>query len=314
MSPRSDRVFHVNEPPLNFNSERDNAPLAVRSVYGRRFPWLVTLDKDWAARAADRIFPLAPTEALLFDAAWFTYVSFSAVFSEAAQMLRKQYQKAGERIGEQTRVRVRSLRSPAVALGEHLLTLYGRGEISINDAALTGFFGRANAETRQGTLVFVGRSLMPSREKGRGVDEEQIPAEVVERFREFWDVRGAASTFAEEAAAFGWWFASGRFEDAWAIEQFVHSAKASSEIDGLMFCNERLLRLATAMPARTAEFLYVLVSQHEPRRWVLELDDALRSSLEAILRSGGAAAALATTIINQLGEKQIADYGDLLPK
>src|SRR5439155_16744195 len=113
--------------------------IGMKSVYGRWFPWLVVLDPSWAASAVDRIFPLAPMDALLFDAAWYTYVSYSGALRDPARLLTRQYQAAAARIGAKSRIRVRSLRSPAVALGEHLLVLYGRGEIALAGSALQTF-------------------------------------------------------------------------------------------------------------------------------------------------------------------------------
>jgi len=40
----------------------------------------------------------------------------------------------------------------------------------------------------------------------------------------------------------------------------------------------------------------------------------VRPAIEAILRSGGPAAALGEQIVNALGERQIADYTELLRK
>ena len=50
--------------------------LTIRSVYGRYFPWLQHLDRDWAQTAVARIFPAEPEGAALYAAAWETYLLF----------------------------------------------------------------------------------------------------------------------------------------------------------------------------------------------------------------------------------------------
>jgi hypothetical protein len=83
-------------------------------------------------------------------------------------------------------------------------------------------------------------------------------------------------------------------------------------MDGLIFVADRFRRLSESMPVEAANFIYALVSGHERQSWVLALDKVLRPALETILRSGGQAAVLAEQIVNALGERQIADYTDLL--
>jgi hypothetical protein len=296
--------------------------LAIRSVYGQWFPWLVVLDPVWAAGTAERIFPLAERDALLFDAAWFAYVSFNQVYNDAAKVLTAQYQTAAERLGDNSSkspIRIRALRSPAAALGEHLVTLYGRGEIPLTNTTLVTFFERADSETREATLAFVGRSLMPMRQEGPkdqsvAEQERRIPSDVLARFQALWDTRVASPSYSEEAPAIGWWFASDLFDDSWALSELVRAAKTGRAIDGLMFGNDRLIRLADTMPLQIAQFLHAFVFQHEKQLWMFELKDVLRPLLTKILDAGGNAATLAVAVVNRLGEANIADHSDLVLK
>jgi hypothetical protein len=124
---------------------RDPA-LATRSVYGQWYPWLVTFDKDWAASAADRIFPLAMEFALQFEASWYAYVSFNQAYNDAARLLEKQYRAAVDRLGDPSPVRIRALRSLGVALAVH----DGDGEAADYDYYAVG---NGNVLTVDGVVV-----------------------------------------------------------------------------------------------------------------------------------------------------------------
>lgn len=163
-------------------------------------------------------------------------------------------------------------------------------------------------------MAFVGRSLMPARNDGQKDAErdDRVPLDVIARFKALWESRVASATFSDEAPAFGWWFASGRFDDAWSLAELLRAARTARSIDGLMFGADRFRRLSESMPVEAAQFVYALVCGHERQSWIFELDKVLRPALETILRSGGPAAALGEQIVNALGERQIADYTDLL--
>ena len=290
--------------------------LAIRSVYGQWFPWLVMLDSKWASSAVGRIFPLEASQALMFEASWSSYVSFNQAYNDAAGILEAQYLAAANRLGEGPSIRVRALRSTGVALGEHLLTLYGRGQIPLENEAIDAFFKHADSETREGALTFVGRTLMP--QKGDAAGQVgvavSIPQDVILRFTRLWASRVDLPGFADEAPAFGWWFASSQFDDRWALENLIRAAKATSSLQGLYFSLDRLILLAKKEPLLAVNFLQILITQHDRQIRMFEIKDAFRPMLESILGAGGEPRAVGIRLVNRLAETGVADYGDLLKK
>ena len=55
--------------------------------------------------------------------------------------------------------------------------------------------------------------------------EPTLPPEVLDRLRQLWEIRRGATKdqpgHARELAAFGWWAASGKFDESWAIDQLT---------------------------------------------------------------------------------------------
>lgn len=76
---------------------RDPA-LAIRAVYGQWFPWLALLDPEWSSSHVNLIFPKAPDETYLRDAAWETYVVFCQPYDDVLEILKEEYEHAIEKL------------------------------------------------------------------------------------------------------------------------------------------------------------------------------------------------------------------------
>src|SRR6266851_4309096 len=93
----------------------------------------------WVKANLVRIFPTEEASARFRDAAWNTYVIFSHVNENIADLLIGEYGRAGERVAHMGKVR-RDPADPADHLAEHLLVLYWRGKIERDGPELTQFF------------------------------------------------------------------------------------------------------------------------------------------------------------------------------
>jgi len=286
--------------------------VAVRSVYGQWFPWLVMMDKDWARAATSKIFPLAPEEKDRHDAAWLAYLAHNHPYRNVIELLHDQYVAAAGLADAGTRFRIRSLRAPARSLGEHLLTMYARGWIGSDDKALISFFQNSDVETRVEVLGGVGRALMP-----RNKDQQQVGRpgdEVLQRLVELWESRlRIPGLDKRESAAFGWWFASGAFDDAWSWRNLHAAVADAGRLDGLHFLAERLAVIGPAKPQQAVKVLEDLILNTGEPWAVLEMKEAIRPVLAASVRVGGEATECAVRIINRLGERGYGEYRDLLP-
>lgn len=206
---------------------------AIRSVYGRWFPYLVLLDDAWASQHLARIFPDDQPE--LRDAAWETYLRYCDVYTLSFELLRGHYLAAVNRL-ERTRERD-STTTEGIAgfLGEHLVTLAGRGLVawSDEDALLRRFFEKAEPDDARGAILLVGAAL--SRH------ENDMPDEAIARFERLADeLLGLLEQHGGEEmghlSSLGLWIASGRFDPAWTVDRlqrllaFAGAAEPSFEV------------------------------------------------------------------------------------
>ena len=294
---------------LDIHNDRS---VAIRSVYGQWFPWLVLIDKEWAVHNRRRIFPADEALRDLSDAAWSTYIKFCAPYDNVLELLHDQYRQAVERI-TQTASNTKEIPAFDVRLSEHLLTFYGRGQLELTDVQglLARFYQVAPDPLIGHAMEFVGRGL-------RNTDD--VPPVILERFRALWEarlevVRSNASecSFIEELVYFGEWFASGEFDDDWAIYQLEQALNVTKRAEPDRLVIEHLASLAPRMPARAVRCLRLMVEGAE-EFWRVNtwgenpraiLGEALRSQDDVVRQE-------AEELVNQLGARGYLKFRSLL--
>jgi hypothetical protein len=272
--------------------------LTIRSVYGRRLPWLRELDASWLEANLLKIFPTNKNLRSLRECAWTTYVISCDVYNKLFDLLRPEYLFAVEQIGKYPDKS--HLGHPDDRLAEHLVILYWRGNIDLSDELLAAFFTKASDGLRGHMIEYVGRSLR---------DTPHIPPETIERLKRLWDVRLDAaensrdrSVFTEEMAHFGWWFASKKLPDDWAISQLKDTLKIAKKSVPDHLVVERLAELAPSMPLETVECLGMLAEGDKNGWEILGWNQAPEKILSTAMRSADQDARIAAIdLVHRLG-------------
>lgn len=281
---------------------------AIRSAYGRYLPRLIMLDRAWVLANLGRIFPEDPAFWHLRDAAWETYIVWPP-YNDALVVLRDEYAKAIERIGTKPEC-APGPGNPDEHLGDQLMVFYWRGKLALEepDGLLARFNAKAGSGVRRDAIEFLGRSL-------REVEGDVEP-EVRERLVRLWERRAEAargSGDTQELETFGWWFASGKLDEAWAVRELLNTLRITKRIDPDFLVLERLSDLAPRMPQEAVECLRHMV---EGARELWELHawrEEMEKTLRAVLRSGDAAAdAAARELVNVLAARGHLGFRDLL--
>jgi hypothetical protein len=287
-------VRHVLERHLDPTIE---GSLAIRSVYGRRLPWLHELDASWVKANLSKIFPPERNLRHLRECAWTTYVVYCDVYNKMFGLLASEYDVAVEQIGKY--VNKSHLGHPDDRLAEHLMILYWRGEIDLEHDLLRHFFAKAPDKLRGHALEFVGRSL----------SNNDVSSRIIERLTRLWDARLSAargprdvSDFIEEMAHFGWWFASKKFPDEWAVSQLEAALKISKKSAPDHLVVERLAQLAPMMPRQAVASLAMVIEGDKDGWGILGWSDEARKILSSALKSTDEKArADATDLVHRLG-------------
>lgn len=288
--------------------------VTVRAVYGQWFPALASLDPSWAASNIERIFPRQEANRAMNDAAWDAYVVFNRPYRQVFQLLRDQYALVVDRLRPDHQNDSRSLHDPERRLSEHLMELYWQGILEIAEPydVLARFYDRASASLKSHALDFVGRSLHNT--------PDPVPPSVITRLTDLMEWRVAAasrsttpSNQAQELAGFGWWFASGKFADEWAIGLLTKVLNLSGTLEADHLVVERLASCAAVEPLASIESLRLLIQGDRDGWNIYHWREGAQSLLRLVLTNGDPTARqLAIDTINDLGRRGYVEFRHLL--
>lgn len=305
-------VRHALEAHLDFDHETS---LAVRSVYGQWFPRLFAIDRKWCTDNAKLIFPSAEAEAKLWEAAWGAYLASWGVYTDLFLALRAQYEHAVEVLQRPTQLK-RTLADPKVQLAAHLMGLFWSNRLDIKDELLVKFWRNAVPEIRRSGLETIGRWLHAR--------NQEFARDLLERLKALWAFRlslakemHAKGERSAEMEAFSLWFGSGKFEDEWAIVQFVESLEIVDlgQISAHGIREEvvtRLVSIANRFSLDAVKVLKTLIAADRFGWEVRVYEKQFTFILSAALKRQGEATQIAEKIVNDLWSRGYRQYGALL--
>ena len=290
-----------------------NRTAEANALIGSRIGLIYWIDKDWLAANAAELFHLEGIEETppvpQGWAAWNAFLVWGRPHLEFYRLFERQYayavkQAALVKSGGESR------EQPMNRLGEHLMVLYGRGELPLDkdDGLLNRFLSEASPEYRRRAIGFVGQVL--------GF-EKDLPEGFVDRYQALWESYWAGTGEADarddpNAMSFGLWFSSGRFSPDWALvrlHEFVEIVPVPQP-DGEVV--EHLATVASADIVVALDILERMVHGDREGWRVQGWIDSARTVLEAGMKAGGDAQRNAEQLIDYLGRRGYTALGELL--
>ncbi len=227
------------------------------SIFGYRFPWLVSLSKNWAEQYATTIFPSEEGRRWIWESAWCTYIAHCNPFDDVFDVLSAQYMKAINEVAIGHKFKKSRLK-PEDSLARHLAVFYWRKKLTLADRGTISFLENASAETIESFLAFIGRGMK---------DVQTVPDDVVTALQELADwmfdkwrprIRNARKAL----AAFGWWFPRRVLGDSrWRLRLLKRSIRGGRIVKDLFEVLPELTNLAGTNPDEVVDCLKTLVSQ-----------------------------------------------------
>jgi hypothetical protein len=265
---------------LNPNVDRS---LEIRTLYGLNIGQLFELDADWTRKNIARIFPSDSDSMDLRHAAWNGWIVFCSPASGALGLLSDEYKYAVARVEKKGGTKP-SRTHAEYELAAHLMMFYYWGQVGLEPGGLLGeFYAKADDELCARAAQKVGQDLW--RDKG------PVAEDLLLRLKLLWahrmdDARRSQSPHIEELSQFGWWFASGKFEDSWVIEQLIAILHISGKIESQHLVAERLVTLCPKLPFQVLECFNALLI-HDREGWTA---GRCRNEISSVLKqtAGGA--------------------------
>ena len=291
-----------------------NPSFEVMAVIGSQIGLIHWIDRKWLADHSAQLFDLESIERTPTDAcgwaAWNAFLSWVAPHVEFYHVLRSQFVYAvaqASQIASTDESRVQ----PMHRLGEHLLVLYGRGQLDfdVEDHLLSRFISTANPQIRRHAIGFVGQSLGSA---------DTVPKEIIERFMKLWDFYWAGpgrkdAGESPDSPLFGAWFSCGQFPNDWALDRMQEFVAVVPTPEPEYSIIERLTEMAHVDIVRTVRILDRIV-RGDSDGWRLHASlDQTRVILEQAMDSDDARPT-AEALIDYVGRRGYKVFGELLAK
>jgi len=295
---------------LKWQTDPTNQSLEAMAIIGSRIGVINWVGGSWLAENADRVFNLEqiedePSRAFGWSA-WNSFIVWVRPHIVFYRALEGQYRYA-VRQAAVVDIAEQDHDQPMFRLGEHLMVLYGRGQLTLQDDVIAEFLSSAKPAIRRHAIGFVGSSF----------GHEEVPGKVIERFMALWDAYwgGQGKRDAEQnpdAVLFGSWFASGEFPDQWALSSlhdFVQFAPVPEPEDFVM---ERLAKVAHIDIIKSVRIVSHMV-RGDREGWRMHgWQEPAKSILEQAINAGGDARGAAVEVIDFLGRRGYTVFGALL--
>ena len=299
------RIPHETKDVLesHLNTARDPS-LAVRSVYGQFFPWLLVYDPPWAKTLIDRIFPAKDAD--LRYAAWETYLA-NGVFLSLYTALKPQYELA---ISEASRFKPtrRYWADPVERLAHHMVVAYLFRAEADKGAMWSKFFQKATPTQRGKAVTFAGRIYVLGNAARTG---ENAPD--VSRLQQFWEWRLSETMDVEELREFGWWVKDAYFDDKWMLERLIQTlTKTRGAIAAEFYVLQTLATLAPAYPELCVRALDLIVTSRSMNRWAMADRPEIRRILNTACGETDVEREIAAHVIDHLTKLGFESYRSIL--
>lgn len=236
----------------HLNPENDPSP-AMRSVYGWRFALIYGTNEDWATKNMDIIFSDDKYGEAAFDA----YVLFNPVHPEEINILEEVFKRQLPRLVDAPVEDGKARHDGLKNFVQHLALHYWYGDMDLSkDSIMRNLLDTANAKYIKELANFTGFRLYKSKETE--LEETQMK-KLAGLWEEIVRLARVDSAKCEALEEFGTWFASGKFDPKWSLEQLTYAATKAGEIHLDFAALEYMETLVKEYPAESLKALSAMV-------------------------------------------------------
>jgi hypothetical protein len=285
----------------------------VMSIIGSQMGLLYWIDRSWLDQHADSLFNLEGIESTPQDAkgwaAWSAFLVWMRPHIEFYRIFKEQFDYAVNQAATIETIGGHD-RQPMYHLGEHLVILFGRGELGLDDdqALLRRFFLKSSPKIRSHAIGFVGQSLE---------SEEKPPKEVIDRFMHlwavYWDKVGKQDAqMLPDAWLFGTWFGSGYFPEQWSLDQLEQFVKVSATPEPDHAVIEKLAEIAHVDIDKSVNILSRVIKGDRESWRIHGWLESANTILGLAMKGSDHAREQAEGLIDYLGRRGFTEFRPLL--
>lgn len=288
----------------NHLDTKKDSSLAIRAVYGKWFPWTITLDKNWALSQIDNIFPKDEKEINYFQTAWNAYC-YNSYYSTVFDALKDVYLTAIKRWSN-FKFKSENLPIELERLLSHLGIAYLRGEIPIDDELLT-VATSINEFCAAKVMNFFGRFLY-FENKGKALEPKFEKLLV-----EYWRHRIDNNASEKELSEFDLWFKSGKLNKEWTITSFEYVLNRISEFKSRHGLMENFITFVEDFPLNTIRCIRLLLEKDKNNMLAFDYRGGAKDVLAKLLENSDPSVKKeAVNLVHLFGAKGNLSFRELL--
>lgn len=258
----------------HLDTKNDPSP-AVRAVYGWRFEFLYGTNEKWTISNKNVIFSDDKLGVVAFDA----FLRFSRVNPDELELVGDVFEKQLSRLKTPLVEDKRSSRHDALLnYIHHVVLLYWYFSLDLSeDSLMRKLLDIADVKYIKELTNFIGFRLYKKEAEAKPRQLDKL----VLLWQEVVDLTKKDTTKTEALEEFGTWFASGKFDTKWSLEQLQYSASKAKQIHLDFATLEHLETLAKDYPDESLKALNAMVDGAR-ERWAI---DSWSSHAKAILQT-----------------------------
>lgn len=276
--------------------------LAIRSVYGRFYPWLNLLDTKWARDARTKIF--SDDKLGLGITAWDTYISFCQPYDDTFAIIPDVYLKYVRKLSDinNSDDRNRSFEH----LTGHIITFYWRSKLDLHDEIIQAYYIYAPLNIRKHAIEFIGRSL--------GKTPGDLDKSIEDRLKALYEWRQAETEKSgehKELEGFCWWVDANIIDSQWVLTKFHELLKVLDKVDSLDFAARKLGSYLDVNPSMVLECMDMMLDKLQVHGMYFTWNDAAQEIIrEALLLEDIKDQAI--ELVHKFGSRGFLEYRKLL--
>lgn len=295
-----------NELDWHLNPDNDPSP-AIRAVYGWRLEFLYGIDKDWVAKNISTIF----SDDKLGEAAFDAYARFARVHPDELEILGDVFTKQLPRLATPPTGDGKSRHDALKNYVQRLALHYWYHTLDLSDGSMMSVLLKtADVKYIKELANFIGFRLYKS--KGGEPKKDEL-----KKLIKLWDAivkrTQEDTTKVEALEEFGTWFASGKFDPKWSLEQLAYSASKAGEIHLDFAALEYMETLAEKYPTESLKALSAMVDGTKERWSVSSWSKNATAIIQTAYNSSdNSVKRLATALANKLVAKGYTEYRNII--
>lgn len=299
-----DRIFAE----LDWHLVKANDPTqSIRAVYGWHFPLIWGNREQWAMDNKNVIF----SDDELGQVAADSYTNFSRVHPDAVKILGDVFERQIPRLSVEPDEKKRGITTERLKhLVQHLSLHYWYGQLSLDDGSIMkSMIDTANPKHLSEMINFIGFRLYKADENKLEIKQEEMKR-LVDLWQYVLEMVKKDTSKKEALEEFGTWFASGKLDDDWSLDQLLEALKLAGSVDLDFAVLERLEKLVDSHPAKAVAIIDAMVDGATRDRWAI---GTWRDNAVSILKTtyGSEDATIkqaAKTLANKLVNKGYEEY------